>query len=73
MKRVPASVALLALHQSGYHVTASTLRSWVRRNHISRGPGGYDVHEIEKYIAKREKEEQERRAKVDAGQALCNA
>lgn len=70
MTRVPASVALLALRQSGYHVTASTLRSWVRRGHITRGKGGYCVREIADYLDKRERE---RRAKVDAAQELCNA
>lgn len=50
MKRVPASLALLALRQSGHHITPGTLRQWVHRGHITRGPGGYDLVEIITYL-----------------------
>jgi hypothetical protein len=54
MRRVPAELALLALRQSGYHVTAGTLRIWVHRGHIARGRGGYDLAEILAYIDRRQ-------------------
>lgn len=54
MTRVPASLARLALHQSGYMLTAATLRSWVHRGHITRGSGGYCLREIREYIDSRE-------------------
>lgn len=55
MTRVPASLALLALRQSGYTLSAATLRSWVHRGHITRGDGGYSICEIREYIdARRE-------------------
>jgi hypothetical protein len=53
MKRVPASLALLALRQSGYHITPGTLRIWVHRGHITRGEGGYDMEEIVAYLDRR--------------------
>jgi hypothetical protein len=53
MTRVPASIALLALRQSGHHLSPVTLRSWVRRGHITRGPGGYDLREILDYLDQR--------------------
>lgn len=54
MTRVPATIALLMLTQSGYDLSATTLRSWVYRGHITRGPGGYCVREIREYIERRE-------------------
>lgn len=54
MTRVPAAVALMLLHRSGYRITAATLRSWVHRGHITRGRGGYCVREITAYIDRRE-------------------
>lgn len=53
MTRVPASIALLALRQSGHHISPSTLRMWVHRGHITRGPGGYDLAEILAYLDRR--------------------
>lgn len=50
MNRVPARLALLALHQSGHNVAAATLRSWVRRGHITRTADGYDLEEIVDYL-----------------------
>lgn len=50
MQRVPASLALLALRQSGHNISPSTLRMWVNRGHITRGPGGYDLREIIRYL-----------------------
>lgn len=52
--RVPVAVALLALRQSGYTLTPATLRKWVHRGHITRGPGGYCIREITAYIDRRE-------------------
>jgi len=54
MTRVPVSVALLMLAQSGYHLTPAALRQWVRRGHITRGKGGYCVREIVAYMDRRE-------------------
>jgi hypothetical protein len=54
MTRVPISVALLMLSQSGYHLKPATLRSWVHRGHITRGKGGYCVREIVAYIDRRD-------------------
>jgi hypothetical protein len=51
--RVPAELALLALHQSGHTISQATLRKWVERGHISRGPGGYDLMEIKTYLDRR--------------------
>ncbi len=53
MTRVPAELALLALHQSGHHIKPVTLRLWVHRGHITRGPGGYDLAEILAYLDRR--------------------
>lgn len=50
---MPASLALLALHQSGHDLTPATLRSWVKRGHITRGDGGYDLREILAYLDRR--------------------
>lgn len=52
--RVPLSLALLALRQSGYDLSPATLRSWIRRGHINRGPGGYCITEICAYLDQRE-------------------
>lgn len=54
VKRVPASIALLALRQSGYVVTPGALRIWVHRGRITRGDGGYDLEEIVAYLDSRE-------------------
>lgn len=54
MRRVSASLAVVMLAASGHPVTTSTLRSWVHRGHITRGPGGYDLHQILTYIEHRE-------------------
>jgi hypothetical protein len=54
VKRVPASLAVLALRQSGYHLSAVTLRQWVHRGHVTRGPGGYCLAEIVDYIDRRQ-------------------
>lgn len=60
VKRVPASLVLLVLHaeadRSGderYRIAGATLRQWVRRGHITRGPGGYDLVEILAYLERR--------------------
>jgi hypothetical protein len=54
MNRVPASIALIALKQSGHHIKPGTLRQWVARGHITRGPGGYDLEEIVDYLDSRD-------------------
>lgn len=53
MARVPASLALLTLRQSGITLSPATLRKWVERRHITRGPGGYDLREILDYLDRR--------------------
>jgi hypothetical protein len=53
LTRVPASLALLALRQSGYRITAATLRSWTHRGHITRTREGYSLTEIVTYLDKR--------------------
>ena len=62
MKRLPASLVLLLLHQEAdstgderYRIKPATLRSWTHRGHITRGTGGYDLQEILKYIDNRER------------------
>jgi hypothetical protein len=52
--RIPASLALLLLRQSGITVSPATLRSWVHRGHLSRAAGGYCVSEIRLYIESRD-------------------
>jgi hypothetical protein len=55
---VSASEVLLLLHQETNprcHITATTLRTWVHRGHITRGTGGYDLREILTYITTRER------------------
>jgi len=53
-RRVPISLALLYLAQSGIELRPATLRSWVYRGHISRGSGGYCVTEIREYLEARD-------------------
>lgn len=60
MKRVPAELVLLTLHQEAdrtgderYRVTGAALRKWVQRGHITRGRGGYDLAEIIDYLDRR--------------------
>jgi hypothetical protein len=62
MKRVPASLALLALHQSGHVITPAALRNWVYRGHVTRGPGGYDLEEIVAYLDRRTAQRNQQRA-----------
>lgn len=50
MTRVSAALALLALRQSGYDITASGLRNWTYRRHITRTAEGYDLREILRYL-----------------------
>lgn len=54
MIRLPASLALLALRQSGYSLSPATLRSWVHRGHVTRTREGYSLTEIREYLAKRD-------------------
>lgn len=61
MKRVPASLVLCVLHAEAdrtgdnrYRITPAALRKWVQRQHITRGPGGYDLAEILNYLTKRD-------------------
>ena len=54
MTRVPVALALLYLRQSGITVSPAALRQWVRRGHITRGDGGYDLTEIRLYIERRD-------------------
>ena len=54
MTRVPAGLVLTLLHQSGHQLTPATLRKWVQRGHITRGPGGYDLAEILNYLDRRD-------------------
>lgn len=65
MNRVPARMVLRLLHAEAtrtgderYRITASALRTWVWRNHITRGPGGYDLREILDYITQRDRDHQ---------------
>lgn len=53
MTRVPAHLVLTLLRQSGITLSPATLRSWVRRGHITRGEGGYDPQEILDYLDRR--------------------
>lgn len=60
MKRVPAKLAVLLLHQEAdasgderLRVTPGALRNWVWRGHITRGEGGYDLDEIRRYLERR--------------------
>lgn len=53
MTRVPAHLVLVLLRQSGHHIGPATLRQWIRRGHITRGDGGYDLREIKTYLDRR--------------------
>lgn len=62
MKRVEAKLAVLLLHQEAdargddeLRIRAATLRKWVQRGHVTRGPGGYDLAEILTYLEQRER------------------
>ena len=62
LKRVPASLAVLLLHQEAdasgderLRIRPATLRKWVERGHITRGDGGYDLTEILGYLEQRER------------------
>jgi len=71
VNRVPASLAVLLLHQEAdarardgdaegaarLRIRPATLRKWVQRDHITRGPGGYDLAEILAYLEQRERQE----------------
>ncbi|MEV4053018.1 hypothetical protein AB0J55_17685 [Amycolatopsis sp. NPDC049688] len=61
MKRVPARLAVLLLHQEAdargddrYRIGPATLRQWVRRGHLTRGDGGYDLRELLAYLERRD-------------------
>lgn len=54
MRRESAAFVLLVLHAHGYTITAATLRQWVKRGHITRGPGGYCIREVREYLDRRE-------------------
>ncbi|WP_086853383.1 hypothetical protein [Amycolatopsis kentuckyensis] len=61
MKRVPAKLAVLALHQQAdatgddrFRICPATLRQWVRRGHLTRGDGGYDLREVLAYLERRD-------------------
>jgi hypothetical protein len=62
VNRVPAKLAVLLLHQEAdaqgderLRIGPATLRQWVRRQHITRGPGGYDLREILAYLEHRDR------------------
>jgi len=69
VNRVPAALAVLLLHQEAdaraldgdaegaarLRIKPATLRKWVQRDHITRGPGGYDLAEILTYLEQRER------------------
>lgn len=59
MTRLPAALVLLLLHREAatkqrpeLAITATTLRSWRHRGHLSAGRG-YDVIEVLEYIESR--------------------
>jgi hypothetical protein len=61
VNRVPARLAVLLLHQEAdasgderLRVKPATLRKWVQRGHLTRGPSGYDLREILDYLQRRE-------------------
>jgi hypothetical protein len=49
MRRVPTSLALLALLQPDHEIAPAILRSWVYRRHITRTANDYDLGEILDY------------------------
>jgi hypothetical protein len=58
--RIPASLAVLMLHQEAdrtgddrLRISSATLRKWVERGHITRGDGDYDLGEIFAYLDRR--------------------
>jgi hypothetical protein len=53
MKRVSVDLVILCLKQSGITVTARQIRNWRLRGHITRTRDGYDLHEIETYVTRR--------------------
>jgi hypothetical protein len=60
VRRVPAKLAVLLLHQEAdargdesLRITAGALRNWVYRGHITRGPGGYNLAEVLAYLDRR--------------------
>jgi hypothetical protein len=60
VKRVPASLALLLLHQEAdrtgderYRIAPSTLRCWVHRGKVSKTAAGYDLREVAAYASSR--------------------
>ncbi|MCR3719150.1 hypothetical protein LY15_001111 [Prauserella flava] len=71
MPRLSAPLALLALRQSGYIVTAATLRSWVHRGHITRTASGYSLEEITTYLDRRDTPRDH--PDIAAGRDMCNA
>ncbi|RSD21991.1 hypothetical protein [Amycolatopsis eburnea] len=61
VKRVPARLAVLLLHQQAdasgddrYRIGPATLRKWVERGHLTRGDGGYDLGELLAYLERRD-------------------
>ncbi|WP_409186708.1 hypothetical protein F9C11_21705 [Amycolatopsis sp. VS8301801F10] len=59
--RARAADVVLLLHQEAdragddrYRITPATLRQWVRRGHITRGDGGYNLREILDYLDRRD-------------------
>lgn len=61
MNRVPAKLAVLLLHQEAdargderLRIGPATLRQWVRRGHLTRGDGGYDLAEVLAYLEQRD-------------------
>lgn len=62
--RVPASLALLFLRQSGYDIKPTSLRNWTHRGYITRTRDGYDLVELTAYVERRD--QQKRRTGVPA-------
>ncbi len=60
MKRVPASLALLLLHQEAdrtgderFRIAPSTLRCWAHRGKVTKTAAGYDLNEVAEYATRR--------------------